>query len=97
MTDSWIEAIKASFFAAWAGLTEHLVKKDYPRTPKTEKRHVKADRQNIRSTKNVIKEKKAVEKIETEARKNEFYMKIVDLTHIIYSDQTDRFPIISRK
>ena len=54
---------------------------------------MKADRQNVRSMKNVIKEKKAVEKTETEARENEFYMKTVDLAHKFYSDQTGRFPI----
>ena len=58
---------------------------------------MKADRKNVRSTNNFIKEKKAVENVETEARENEFYMKIVDLTHKLYSDQTFRFLITSSK
>ena len=95
--DTWIKAIKAGFFATWLGLTDHLVKNHYSRTPETDKRHMKADRQNLRSTKNVIKEKKAVEKVETEARESEFYMKTVDLTHKLDSYQTGRFPITSSK
>ena len=58
---------------------------------------MKSDRQNVRSTKNVIKEKKAIEKIDAEARENEFCMKTVDLIHKLYSDQTGRFIITSSK
>ena len=58
---------------------------------------MKADKRNLRFTKKVIKEKKDVDEVETEVRENEFYMKTVDLTHKLYSDQTDRFPITSSK
>ena len=58
---------------------------------------MKADRQNVRSTKKVTKENKAVNEVETEARENKFYMKTIDLTHKLCSDQICRFPITSRK
>ena len=95
--DTWIKAIKAGFFATWPGLTDQLVKKHYSRTPETEKGHMKADRQGVRSTKKDIKIIKATEEVQTEARANEFYLKTADLTSKLCSDQTGRFPVTSRK
>ena len=96
--DTWIKEIKAGFFATWPGLTAELVHKYYKRTEETEKGHMKADSKNVRSTKALLHEMTATEKInKTIARENEYYAKKVDLTNKIYSDQTGRFPITSSK
>ena len=58
---------------------------------------MKANRQNVRSTENFTKEKKAVEKVETEDRENEFYMKTVEIIHKLYINQTGQFTITSSK
>ena len=58
---------------------------------------MKADRQGVRSTKKDIKEIKAIEEAPSEARANEFYLKTVDLTSKLYSDQTGRFPVTSSR
>ena len=65
--------------------------------PEIEKGRVKADRQNERSTKNVINEKKAAEKSITESRENEFHMKTVDLTNKLHSYKIGRFTSTSSK
>ena len=67
--------------------------KHYKRIPETEKGHIKADRQGVRSTKCKNKAK-TTEEAPSKARVNEFYLKTIDLTSKLYSDQTGRFPVI---
>ena len=66
--------------------------KHYRRILETEKGYTKADRQGIRSTK-CKNETKATEEAPSKARVSKFYLKTVDLTSKLYSDQTGRFPI----
>ena len=101
--DTWVKAIKAGFFATWPGLTDQLVSKHYKRTPETEKGHVKADMQGVRSTKKLKNQITAIEETPSEPieeapsepRVNEFYLKTIDLTGKLCSDQTGRFPVTS--
>ena len=50
--DMWIQAINAGFFATWPGITMEIVRKHYSKTIESGKGHMKADRKNVRSTKN---------------------------------------------
>ena len=53
---------------------------------------MKADRQAVKSTKCKNKVKTTEEAL-WKARVNKFYLKTIDLTSTLYSDQTGRFPI----
>ena len=92
--DTWIEAINAGFFATWPGITADIVRKHYAKTIESAKGHMKADRKNVRSTKN----DSAREMTTTpQVREYEYYVKTIELTGKLYSDQTGRFPVISSK
>jgi len=62
---------------------------------------MKADRKNVRSTKNdnnyEMTTKLQQDNTSKQVRQNEYYIKTIDLTGKIYSDQTGRFPVISSK
>ena len=74
------------------------MQKYYKRNEETEKGHVKSDRKNVRSTKELLHEMTATDKDnKTVARENEYFVKTVDLTNKLYSDQTGRFPVTSSK
>ena len=51
---TWIEAINTCFFATWLGITSEIVRKHYAKTKELAKRHMKADRKNMRSRKHTI-------------------------------------------
>ena len=87
--ETWIKAIDAGFFATWPGLTSQLVKKHLSRTIETDMGHLRADRKNTRSTKPV--------QPNIEKRTNDFYVKTIELTGKLCSDQTGRFPVMSSK
>ena len=63
----------------------------------TAKGHMKADRKNVRSTKEIIREMTTNNPTEGVVRENEYYFKTVELTGKIYSDQTGWFPTTSSK
>ena len=48
---TWIQAIKAGNYVGWPILTEQNVRKYYPKTDETIKRHMNQTRKNVRSTK----------------------------------------------
>ena len=58
---------------------------------------MKADRQGVRSIKKCKNETKATEEAPLKARVNEFYLKTVDLTSKLYSDQTGWFSVTSSR
>ena len=93
--DTWLQATKSGFFATWPRITLEIVINNYQSSPETEKYHMCTDFKNARSTKRYkmnisTKNKKQV-------REHECSMKIIDLSHKIYSDQTSRFSIKSSK
>ena len=51
VVSTWTRAIQAGYFATWPGLTVELVRKHLPKSLATTKGHLRADRQNVRSTK----------------------------------------------
>ncbi len=52
--DSWVKAIKNGNYDTWPGLTVDNVKKHFPESVETQKGHMKKQRQNVRSTKQVV-------------------------------------------
>jgi hypothetical protein len=47
--DTWIKAIKAGHYTKWPGLTTSVARKQTPKSDKTKKRHMKRQRQGVRS------------------------------------------------
>ena len=56
---------------------------------------MKADRKNVRSTKKTDNTREMT--TNTQVREYEYYVKTIELTGKLYSDQTGRFPVISSK
>jgi hypothetical protein len=94
---TWITAIKNGNFTSWLGLTEHAVEKHLSKSTSTTKGHLNQQIQNARTTK--IKDTKAnvTEPDLDHGIKTQFaYAATIDAGQI-YTDQTGRFPVVSRK
>ena len=91
--ETWIKAIEAGFFATWPGLTAQLVKKHLTRTIETDLGHLRADRKNVRST----KQKHDGALATNPTRTRECYIKNIELKGKLYTDQTGHFPVTSSK
>jgi hypothetical protein len=94
------KAIEAGYFATWPLLTAKAVKKYYPETEETPKGHMRRIKSGVRSTKAQVEEHPEVQVAEamlTELRKKhrDVYVEIKDVTELVYSDQTGRFPVVS--
>jgi hypothetical protein len=53
--DMWIAAINSGNYITWPGLTAKLVRRHFPESDETQKGHMKQQRQNVRSTRIIIK------------------------------------------
>jgi hypothetical protein len=93
---TWITAIKNGNFIAWPGLTEHAVEKHLSKSTATTKGHLNQQRQYARTTQ--IKTTNADTEYDIEhGIKTQFvYAATIDAGQI-YTDETGRFPVISRK
>ncbi len=49
--DTWIKTINVGNYTTWPGLTAAAVRKHFPESNETQKRHMKRQRQGVRSTK----------------------------------------------
>jgi hypothetical protein len=97
--DTWVKAIKSGNYGSWPGLTVDAVNKHFPEAIKTQKGHMKKQRQNVRSTKQkVIVEEmnKDVELTHTSAKHN-ILVKVFNAHNTVYSNQTGRLPVQSNK
>jgi hypothetical protein len=97
---TWLKAIEAGFFATWPLLTAKAVKKHYPETEETPKGHMKRVKSGVRSTKAQLEEPLEIQTAEAvlkELRKKhrDVFVQIKDVTEMVYSNQTGRFPVIS--
>ena len=93
---TWIKAIRSNFFATWPGLTAELVRKHLKENLETTKGHMLSNRANFRSTK-LLPNQEFHEMTTPEVRHHELFIKTVELSGNIYSDQTGRFPLTSSK
>jgi hypothetical protein len=94
---TWIKAIKNGNFSSWPGLNEHNVEKYLSKSTSTAKGHLNQQRQNVRTTK--IKDAQLIdsENDQDHGIKTQFvYAATIDAGQI-YTDQTGRFPVVSRK
>ncbi len=60
--ETWADAIKAGNYNTWPRLTATAVRRHFPESDKTEKEHMKKQRQNVRSTKIKVEKKSTREK-----------------------------------
>ena len=98
---TWLKAISNGNFSSWPSLTEANVQKYLQPSTSTSKGHIKQIRQHIRSTK-ASPNKHNVDMTETRinpsnSRTNLVFAKPINLTGLICSDQTGRFPVTSNR
>ena len=99
---TWMTAISNRNFSSWPSLTAANVKKHFLPLTFTSKGHIKQIRQNIRSTK-ASANKNNVEMMETQSNNTSYsqtnlvFAKPIDLTGLICSDQTGKFPVTSNR
>jgi hypothetical protein len=92
-----ITAIKNGNFSTWPGLNEHSVEKYLSKSTTTTKGHLNQQRQNARTTK--IKESQLLDQDTDQdhgIKTQYIYAATIDAGQI-YTDQTGRFPVVSRK
>ncbi|EJK62784.1 hypothetical protein THAOC_16590 [Thalassiosira oceanica] len=97
---TWIKAIRNKHYVGWPLLTVTNVHKHFPETVETPRGHLNQSRAGVRSTR-----PKAVPLAEPEepdvkrafnVKERDVYIKIIDPTDAIHSDQTGKFPVRSR-
>ena len=88
-----LNAVRNNFLATFPGLTSDNVSKHFPESVETQKGHMRQGRQGVRST-----QPQETFKPTPGVRHNDVYLKVFDATKkTMYTDQTGRFPITSRK
>jgi hypothetical protein len=92
--ETWIDAIKAGNYTTWPGLNVKVVNRYFPESDKTQKGHMKKQRQNVRSTK--VKETLNQEEDDSpqspKKKKHDVYIRIFNTEETMHTDQTGRFP-----
>ena len=89
VTSTWINAIKNGNFATFPGLTADLVSKYLPQEVPAILGHKYRNKQGLQST----TAQAANAQLFPEPPVEEFYIKLLELPHLICTDQTGRFPI----
>ena len=89
-----IKAIHSNFFATWPGLTAKLVQKHLKENIETSRGKMRSNRANVRSTK-LLPNQECHEMTTQEVQHHGFFIKTVELSGNIYSDQTGRLPLTS--
>ena len=96
-TTTWLQAVKAGYFATWPGLTCELIQKHLPKSEATTKGHLRQQFQNARSTKPSAIAASPDTQVAATARTNNVFIEVFNPTGQVYTDQTGRFPAISSK
>jgi hypothetical protein len=92
---TWIKAIDSGFFTTWPGLTsDDLVKKHLPKSLAAAKGHLRQERQGLQSTQ-PPPVPLAIPDPEPNTRTHVVFMKPIEITGKIYSNQIGRFPLTS--
>jgi hypothetical protein len=108
--ETFLNAVRAGNYATWPGLTIAALHKYFPNLDKTQKGHMKGQRQGIRSTKqkaldHLVESEKIVKiKVEPGTEEvlpakchNNIFVRINDLAESIHSNQTGAFPYTSQQ
>lgn len=104
---TWIKAITSGFYSTWPLLTVKNVNKHFPESEETQKGHMRQKRSGVRKTNRKIRfvmngDEQELEDIDEsirtlQAKKNDIKVKIYNCSESVYTDQTGRFPIMSRR
>jgi len=93
---TWLKAIRAGNFVGWPLVTVENVNKYFPESDETQYGHLNQQRQGVRST----KPREAFVEIDASAaagkKEKDVYIKVFDMKHQVFSDQTGAFPVRSR-
>ena len=96
---TWIKAIQKGYYISWPGLTANNVRRYLPKSPITARGHIEQLCKNTNSTKNLLED----ENLEVEPQQTDDNIKTHQMFAAIceegkiYTDQTGRFPQLSRK
>ena len=93
--DTWLKAIKAGNYKTWPGITAENINKHFPDSVETLKGHMKKQRQNVRSTKQVVPTQD--EELTRATTKQNIIVKVINAEETIYTDQTGKFPVQSSR
>ena len=97
--DTWLAAIKAGNYVTWPGLTVSAVQKHFPDADKTQKGHMKKQRQGVRSTRLIDNTSQGTSNHTHQVSKKmrDVYIKLHNAAETMHSDQTGRFPATSSR
>jgi hypothetical protein len=98
VNEQFIKAVQNGNYATWPKLTVTLINKYMPDSDETAKGHLKGQRQGIRSTKqSKIKGESSPYKQLPPTKLDDIFIRVVDLTEEIHTDQTGAFPHTSQR
>jgi len=93
---TWLQAIKNGFFTTWHGVNFKDINKHLQLTPATVKGHMRQQQQHYRSTKLYQHpDTNSIDMTAKLARTNAVYIRAVDSTGLLCTDQTGAFPVTS--
>eukprot|EP00804_Cyclotella_cryptica_P014825 CCRYP_015027-RA/>CCRYP_015027-RA protein AED:0.12 eAED:0.12 QI:0/0/0/1/0.2/0.16/6/0/1256 len=91
-------AIRNNQLTTFPGLTIEAVNKHFPDSDETQKGHMRESRQGVRSTKVVDEDALLHFKPTPGVKHKDVYLRVYDATkRAMYTDQTDRFPVVSSR
>ena len=93
VVSTWTQAIDSGLFATWPGLTSDLVHKHLPKSLATAKGDLRQDRKDVRSTKKLPSTNPPTRT--PSIRTHTIFMKAIEVTGNIATNQTGRFPVTS--
>ena len=93
--DTWLDEIKAGNNVTWPGLTTTAVRKHFPESDETQQRHMKKQREGVRSTKQNADDEQST--TPTTKKMHDIYIKIHNVTETMHTNQTGRFPTTSTR
>jgi hypothetical protein len=103
--ETFTDAVRASNYTTWPGLTTTLISKHFPDSNETQKGHMKGQRKGVRSTRvkpaTEIKIEPGTEdtppKLVAIRKLNDIFVKVYELVETIHTDQTGAFLVTSQR
>ena len=95
---TWMKAIRNNHYVGWPMLTIANVEKHFPETVETPRGHLNQLPAGIRSTKrSPLPESKQQDlKAAVNKKENDIFVRVWEMKHTVYSDQTGKFPVRSK-
>jgi hypothetical protein len=96
--DTWLKAIECGNYKSWPGVNTTNIKKHFLESIKTQKGHMKKQRQNVRSTKvRVLENDNEDVKLDRTIKKHDIMVKVIHARTTMYTNQTGWFPVQSSR